>query len=415
MVDLHDVQGVLNDERAGRNSGIGATGGGHAAAAHLGIASSLEAAVNCRAGRAGHLLQSAKGTDLFDKIYQAQGPGLFTHDADRFGHGSLLLSGKARRKQLEASTAACDGRSLADVAKSGAVAIDSRTVYAEAFSNTIRCRFAQRQVGDAAQRLGDVLQVNPSLLVEEFQRVWRPTSNRKCVCGAAFGGHDALRQGLTCTQFIRSNCNVDAEFAFNQKDSLPKYNLTEMGQRSPTTRANASDPAFGPFADYSFIFAEYSYFDNSVEPTAASKQNGEQLVISVIDSAKFEIRMLASNFTSKPIARALLRASSRGVDVKVLVDQQNAIHSDYGSAKRVLGYLAAAGIDVRLLSVSPAVHDCAIVVDDHIVQFGAANYSSNARLSSEDVSMNWDSRELAATYEGYFQRHSDAAQPLRAQ
>lgn len=99
--------------------------------------------------------------------------------------------------------------------------------------------------------------------------VWRPTSNRKCVCGAAFGGHDALRQGPTCTQFIRSNCNVDAEFAFNQKDSLPKYNLTEMGQRSPTTRANASDPAFGPFADYSFIFAEYSYFDRWIAGFAA--------------------------------------------------------------------------------------------------------------------------------------------------
>jgi len=45
------------------------------------------------------------------------------------------------------------------------------------------------------------------------------------------------------------------------------------------------------------------------------------LVIKVINSAKTSIRVLAYSFTSAPIAKALVEAHKRGVDVQVVVDK----------------------------------------------------------------------------------------------
>jgi len=44
------------------------------------------------------------------------------------------------------------------------------------------------------------------------------------------------------------------------------------------------------------------------------------LVVKVINSTKHSIRVLAYSFTSAPIAKALVDAHKRGVDVQVVVD-----------------------------------------------------------------------------------------------
>lgn len=51
--------------------------------------------------------------------------------------------------------------------------------------------------------------------------------------------------------------------------------------------------------------------------------NSLMLILQSIDRAKKSIHIAAYSFTSKPIAQALLNASRRGVDVKIIADEKS--------------------------------------------------------------------------------------------
>src|SRR5450759_2860795 len=75
---------------------------------------------------------------------------------------------------------------------------------------------------------------------------------------------------------------------------------------------------------YATLTAENSVKVQSAgELEVAFSPNGgcTNLVIKVIHSAKTSIRVLAYSFTSAPIARALVEAHQRGVDVQVVLDK----------------------------------------------------------------------------------------------
>ncbi len=57
---------------------------------------------------------------------------------------------------------------------------------------------------------------------------------------------------------------------------------------------------------------------------AGFSPNGDslQLILKAINSAKKSIHVAAYNFISKPIAKALLNASKRGIDVKIVADEK---------------------------------------------------------------------------------------------
>jgi hypothetical protein len=102
LVDLHHVQRALNDERARGDPWVGAAGRGQAAAMDIELTDALEPTIDCRARRAGDLLQPAQGADFLDQINHAQRPSLLAHDLDGFFDGFLLLGRQARGQRLPA-------------------------------------------------------------------------------------------------------------------------------------------------------------------------------------------------------------------------------------------------------------------------------------------------------------------------
>ena len=66
----------------------------------------------------------------------------------------------------------------------------------------------------------------------------------------------------------------------------------------------------------------------TVEVAFSPDEGSENLVLKVIGSAHREIRMLSYSFTSAPVARALLDAKKRGVDIKIVADQKNNTSED---------------------------------------------------------------------------------------
>lgn len=116
-----------------------------------------------------------------------------------------------------------------------------------------------------------------------------------------------------------------------------------------------------------------------------------ELVVKVINSAKTSIRVLAYSFTSAPIAKALVDAHKRGVDVQVVVDKSQK-SARYTSAT----FIANAGIPTRIDSKHAIAHNKVIIVDGHTVQQGSFNYTKAAESSNaENVLVNWNNPKLA--------------------
>ncbi len=135
------------------------------------------------------------------------------------------------------------------------------------------------------------------------------------------------------------------------------------------------------------------------------------LVIKVIHSAKTSIRVLAYSFTSAPIAKALVEAHKRGVDVQVVVDKSQKSEK-YTSAT----FVANAGIPIRIDSKHAIAHNKVIIVDGHTVQQGSFNYTKAAEeKNAGERAGELDNPKLADVYlKKDWKRHWDHSEPVAA-
>jgi phosphatidylserine/phosphatidylglycerophosphate/cardiolipin synthase-like enzyme len=148
----------------------------------------------------------------------------------------------------------------------------------------------------------------------------------------------------------------------------------------------------------------------SQEVAFSPKDGATELVVKVINSARQSIRLAAYSFTSKPIARALVDAHKRGVDVEVVVDKSQKSER-YTSAT----FLANMGIPVRVDSMHAIMHNKFIVVDGQDVENGSFNYTSAAEnRNAENALVNWNNPKLAAIYTTNWQEHWDHSEPYQA-
>ena len=123
--------------------------------------------------------------------------------------------------------------------------------------------------------------------------------------------------------------------------------------------------------------------------------SGLQQILKAINSSKKSIHVAAYSFTSKPIAEALLKASKRGVDVKVIADQKS--NSGKYSATT---YLANNNIPVKLDGNYPIFHHKFMVIDGVNLETGSFNYSAAAaNKNAENVLVLWNVPQIAATYD----------------
>ena len=145
----------------------------------------------------------------------------------------------------------------------------------------------------------------------------------------------------------------------------------------------------------------------SIEVAFSPNEGAEQLVIKAIESAQFDIHLMAYSFTSAPVTKALLSARHRGVNIKMVVDHKNNVSQDQsGKARAALSALATAGVDVRTISTYSISHDKIIQIDGRHIQLGSFNYSSAAATrNSENVMVVWDNPALAKAYLAHFERN----------
>ena len=103
----------------------------------------------------------------------------------------------------------------------------------------------------------------------------------------------------------------------------------------------------------------------------------EDLIVNNINNTTSSLLIQAYSFTSAPIAKAVIDAFKRGVDVRVIVDKSQ-VSEKYTSAT----FIKNAGIPI-VVDTKPAIaHNKIIIFDQQAVFTGSFNFSKAAQKSN---------------------------------
>ncbi len=125
-------------------------------------------------------------------------------------------------------------------------------------------------------------------------------------------------------------------------------------------------------------------------------------VVRELAQAKSTIYVQAYSFTSAPIAKALLDAKKRGVDVEVILDKSNKT-AKYSSADLV----EHAGIPTSIDASHAIAHNKIMVIDKQTVVTGSFNFTTAAERHNAENLLIIHNPAIAETYLKNWQHHHD--------
>lgn len=121
-------------------------------------------------------------------------------------------------------------------------------------------------------------------------------------------------------------------------------------------------------------------------------------IIPLTDNAKKYIYMPIFLITHKGLAESLIRASNRGVAVKVILDATNA-HGSYSKHK----FLRQNGVLVKTENFAGKLHSKSIIIDDMYTIIGSMNFSRSGENVNDENVIIIKSPEIANFYKTFFQ------------
>jgi phosphatidylserine/phosphatidylglycerophosphate/cardiolipin synthase-like enzyme len=135
-------------------------------------------------------------------------------------------------------------------------------------------------------------------------------------------------------------------------------------------------------------------------------ENCTQTIVQTLAGAKRSIQAQAYSFTSAPIAKELLDAHKRGVQVQVILDKSQ--RSDkYFSAD----FLANQGVLVVIDANHAIAHNKIIVFDGEVVITGSFNFTKAAQQKNAENLLIIRDPALAAQYTQNWEAHRQHSQP----
>jgi len=133
----------------------------------------------------------------------------------------------------------------------------------------------------------------------------------------------------------------------------------------------------------------------------------EKALVQVIGQAQHSIHAAVYFFTSRTIAKALLRAEKRGVKISVILDgnDENEYSKGFYVAKRGIAVRYARGLRRKGKRISYGLmHDKFVVIDGHLVATGSYNWTVSAERWNYENLLVIDSVSLASRYEQEFNK-----------
>ena len=134
-----------------------------------------------------------------------------------------------------------------------------------------------------------------------------------------------------------------------------------------------------------------------------------EAIVRELEAAHKQVLMQAYSFTSALIAKALVDAKKRGIEVKAVLDKSNET-AQYSSAT----FLANADIPVLIDDQHVIAHNKIMVIDGMTVITGSFNFTQAAEeKNAENLVILKGSSELAQRYTQNFAAHAAHAHPYQ--
>jgi phosphatidylserine/phosphatidylglycerophosphate/cardiolipin synthase-like enzyme len=134
--------------------------------------------------------------------------------------------------------------------------------------------------------------------------------------------------------------------------------------------------------------------------------NCTNAIVQTLGEAKRTILMQAYSFTSAPIAKALLDAHKRGVQVQVTLDK-----SQRGEKYSSADFLANQGVPTMIDANHAISHNKVIVIDGELVLRGSFNFTKAAQEKNAENLLIIRDPALAAQYTQNWEAHRQHSQP----
>jgi len=132
------------------------------------------------------------------------------------------------------------------------------------------------------------------------------------------------------------------------------------------------------------------------------------LIVQQISRAKKSIQVQAFNFYSDQIARELIKAKGRGVDVRVILDKTNN-ENPKSQAARII----KEGIEVVIDSSQGIAHNKVMIIDGNKVVTGSFNFSDSADTRNAENIVLIEDKDIAARYQENWMSRYASSKPLK--
>jgi phosphatidylserine/phosphatidylglycerophosphate/cardiolipin synthase-like enzyme len=147
---------------------------------------------------------------------------------------------------------------------------------------------------------------------------------------------------------------------------------------------------------------------STIEVYFSPKGGCTDAVVREIDTAKKMILVQAYSFTSAPIAKALVDAHKRGVDVRVILDRSQRSER-YSSAD----FVAHAGIPTFIDAKHAIAHNKIMIIDGGTILTGSFNFTRAAEEKNAENLLVIHDRDLADKYHSNFDRHLEHSEAYK--
>jgi phosphatidylserine/phosphatidylglycerophosphate/cardiolipin synthase-like enzyme len=131
-----------------------------------------------------------------------------------------------------------------------------------------------------------------------------------------------------------------------------------------------------------------------------------EAIVWELDHAKQSIDLQAYNFTSAPIAKALVDAHNRGIKVRAMLDKSNKT-AQYSSST----FLFNAGVPTFIDAKHAIPHNKVILIDGKTIITGLMNFTkAGEKENAENLLIIEQRYKLAAVYARNFAEHLEHAE-----
>jgi phosphatidylserine/phosphatidylglycerophosphate/cardiolipin synthase-like enzyme len=134
--------------------------------------------------------------------------------------------------------------------------------------------------------------------------------------------------------------------------------------------------------------------------------NCTDAIVQALGNAKRTILVQAYSFTSAPIAKALLDAHTRGVQVQVILDKSQRTEQ-YSSAD----FLANQGVPTMIDAEHAIAHNKIMIIDGETLITGSFNFTKAAQNQNAENLLIIRDPALAAQYTQNWEAHRQHSQP----